>query len=434
MLTESCRRQRPAGDLVRRGQVRVGSRTRSALAGRALLLLAVCALLPGCGTLYVMQAATGEWRVLRARVPIDRVITDPRTPPELRSRLAEVRQARAFAVSDLGLPANRSYTTYADIDRPYVVWNVVATPEFSVQPEHWCFPVAGCVAYRGYFNELRARDFAYRLAQRGSDVVVEGVPAYSTLGKFADPVLSSMLRYGEDDLVATIFHELAHQLLYVRNDTEFNEAFAMTVEDVGLERWLKARGAADRIREFHAEQARSAALIALLIGARERLAALYASGRTPAEMRAAKARILATLAADIQAQELREGVRYPVYDEWIMTGLNNAQLASVASYYECQPGFRRLLESEGGDLQRFYAAVRQLAHATRAERHARLCDNGAPPSGAARALELLTPAQRVELRLRVAAAEVGRQDREHALRPHTQARAAVLAAYTLDAE
>jgi predicted aminopeptidase len=381
MLTESCGRQRSAADLARPGRVRVGT---GAHAGRAVLILAACALLPGCGTLYVLQAAAGQWHVLRARVPIDEVIANPSTPPELRSRLEEVRQARAFAVSELGLPSNRSYTTYADIGRPYVVWNVVATPEFSVQPEHWCFPVVGCVAYRGYFNEVRARDFAYRLQRHGADVVVEGVPAYSTLGKFADPVLSSMLRYGEDDLVATIFHELAHQLLYVRNDTEFNEAFATTVEDVGLERWLKARGAAERIREFRAEQARSEALIALLTGARSRLATLYASGRTPEEMRAGKARILGALAADIQAQELRQGLRYPVYDEWIMTGLNNAQLASVATYYDCVPGFRRLLEAQDGDLTRFYAAVRRLAHEPRAERHAHLCESGAPPPAVAR--------------------------------------------------
>jgi predicted aminopeptidase len=366
MLTESCGRQRPAANSLKAGRARVG-----------LLLVAACAALPGCGTMYVMQAAAGQWHVLRARVPIDSVIADPRTPAELRRSLEEVRAARAFAVTDLRLPANRSYTTYADIGRPYVVWNVVATPEFSVQPEHWCFPVAGCVAYRGYFSELRARDFAYRLERRGADVVVEGVPAYSTLGKFADPVLSSMLRYGEDDVAATIFHELAHQLLYVRDDTEFNEAFAMTVEDVGLERWLKSRGAAGRISEFRAEQARSEAFIALLTRARSRLAALYASGGTPAQMRVGKARILADLAAHIEAQERREGVRYPVYDEWVLTGLNNAQLASVATYYDCVPGFRRLLAAQGGDLTRFYAAVRRLADEPRAERHTGLCDSAA---------------------------------------------------------
>jgi predicted aminopeptidase len=381
MLTESRGRPRPGSNSTAAGRARVdtGRRARAARAGRALLLVAAASLLPGCGTLYLMQAAAGQWHVLRARVPIDSLIADPGTPAELRSRLEEVRAARAFAVTDLGLPANRSYTTYADIGRPYVVWNVVATPEFSVQPERWCFPVAGCVAYRGYFSELRARDFAYRLERRGADVMVEGVPAYSTLGKFADPVLSSMLPYGEDDLVATIFHELAHQLLYVRDDTEFNEAFAMTVEEVGLERWLKARGAAERIREFRAEAASSAALLALLTGARSRLAALYASGRTPEEMRSGKARILASLAAEIQAQEFREGQRYPVYDQWIMTGLNNAQLASVATYYECVPGFRRLLAAEGGDLTRFYTAVRRLAREPRAQRHADLCESGPPP-------------------------------------------------------
>src|SRR5207253_6303601 len=154
----------------------------------------------------------------------------------LRTHLEEVHAAREFASGELGLPDSSSYRSYADIGRPYVVWNVVAAPEFSVSPKRWCFPIAGCVAYRGYFRERRAREFAAALAVRGYDVSVDGVPAYSTLGRFADPVLSSMLRYGDDELAATIFHELAHQLLYVRDDSQFNEAFASTVEDEGLER------------------------------------------------------------------------------------------------------------------------------------------------------------------------------------------------------
>src|SRR5215469_1446819 len=169
---------------------------------RALTLAGACALLAGCGTPYLMQAASGEYHVLHERVPIDTVLADPHTTPAVREHLEQVRAARAFASSELGLPDNNSYRSYADIGRSYVVWNVVAAPEFSVEPQRWCFPVAGCVAYRGYFHEQSARDFALGLEEQGFDVAIDGVPAYSTLGKFADPVLSSMLRYGDDDLAA----------------------------------------------------------------------------------------------------------------------------------------------------------------------------------------------------------------------------------------
>src|SRR5215472_748316 len=251
-------------------------------------LAAACALLGGCGTPYLMQAASGEVHVLHERVPIDTVLADPHTPAAVHEHLEQVRAAREFASQELGLPDNDSYRSYADIGRPYVVWNVVAAPEFSVAPKRWCFPVAGCVAYRGYFHEQPARDFALALESQGLDVAVDGVPAYSTLGKFADPVLSSMLRYGDDDLAATIFHELAHQLLYVRDDSEFNEAFATTVEYVGLERWLTRRGELERLRGVRERERHAAAFVALLAAARTQLARLYASGVPREQMRADK--------------------------------------------------------------------------------------------------------------------------------------------------
>jgi predicted aminopeptidase len=344
---------------------------------RPVLGGALCLLLSGC---YLTQAASGEYRLLHARTPITRLIDDPSTQPALLTRLNGVRAARDFASRELGLPDNESYRSYADIGRPFVVWNVVAAPEFSLQPRRWCFPVAGCVAYRGYFHERRARELALELEARGFDVVVEGVPAYSTLGKFADPVVSSMLRYDDDELAATIFHELAHQLIYVKNDSEFNEAFATTVEEVGLRRWLEHQGAAERSDRFHTEQEQEGALLALLRPARARLAVLYVSGAPAGELRAGKRRILGELAADIGELERRQGMHYPVYDQWIAAGLNNAQLAAVATYYDCVPGFKRLLAAESGDLVRFYAAVRALAQAPRAARHAQLC--GAPPAAA----------------------------------------------------
>ena len=368
MLTETS-----SGSVPRR---HTGARGVRSLA-RLVLAGALCVVLGGC---YLLQAADGEYRLLHARVPLATLIDAPGTQPALRARLEEVRAARDFASRELGLPDNDSYRSYADIGRPFVVWNVVAAPEFSLAPKRWCFPVAGCVAYRGYFHERRARQLALELEARGFDVVVEGVPAYSTLGRFADPVISSMLRYDDDELAATIFHELAHQLIYVKNDSEFNEAFATTVEEAGLRRWLEHQQAAQRIARFHADQQHEAALLALLKPARARLAALYESGAPFGELRAGKQRILGGLAADIGALERRQGVHYPVYDQWIAAGLNNAQLAAVATYYDCVPGFERLLAAENGDLPRFYAAVRALAQAPHATRHAQLCGTAEAPA------------------------------------------------------
>jgi len=356
-----------------RGAASAAAATRPLRRWRVLTLTGLCALLSACGTPYLMQAASGEWHVLHERVPIDTVIADPRTTPAVRAHLEQVRAARDFASRELGLPDNDSFRSYADIGRTFVVWNVVAAPEFSVVPKHWCFPVAGCVAYRGYFHEQSARDFALTLEAQGFDVAIDGVPAYSTLGKFADPVLSSMLRYGDDDLAATIFHELAHQLLYVRDDSAFNEAFATTVEDVGLERWLAHQGAATRMQAFRAAQQRERELVSLLASTRALLAQLYASQQPRPEMVLKKAQVFTQLAADIRALEQREGVSVPLYDEWIAQGLNNARLASVATYFDCVPGFLRLLHEQDDDLPRFYAAARRLAQQPRAERHAQLC-------------------------------------------------------------
>jgi predicted aminopeptidase len=372
MLTET-----PPGSAPAAGVGRGVSRLRRGLQRAALG--AACLLLAGCGTTYLLQAASGEWHVLHARVPIDTLLADPHTSPELRAQLTQVRAARAFASQQLGLPDNASYRSYADIGRPYVVWNVIATPEFSVHPLRWCFPVAGCVAYRGYFHERRAREFGADLALRGDDVAVEGVPAYSTLGRFADPVLSSMLPYGDDELAATIFHELAHQLLYVRDDSEFNEAFAVTVENEGLERWLATQGQTARMQAFRADQQHEQEFVGLLSRTRAQLAVLYASGVAAPQMRARKAAIFAVLAADMRALEQRDGEHYALFDQWIAAGLNNARLAAVATYYDCVPGFRQLLKEQGGDLPRFYAAVRELAKLPRAARHARLCGTAAEP-------------------------------------------------------
>ena len=355
----------------------VAARRRTASkALRLALAMAVLAGLCGCaGTMYLLQAADGEWHVMHSRKPIVQVIDDPQTSQSLIRELAEVRAARDFASRVLKLPDNASYRTYARIDRPYVVWNVVAAPALSVEPKTWCFPIAGCVAYRGYFSEQGARAFAAGLQRHGYDVVVEGVPAYSTLGKLPDPVMSTMLRYGSDELAAMIFHELAHQLLYVTNDSRFDEAFAVTVEEEGLKRWLEYKGRPIRIEELDRQRAADGAFVALLRYTRARLARLYASAAPRRTKLRRKRQIFAGLAADIHTLERRLQVHAPLYDHWIAEGLNNAQLASVSTYYDCVPGFERLLRQENGDLPRFYDAARELARQPKATRDAQLCSN-----------------------------------------------------------
>jgi len=330
------------------------------------------AMLPACGTMYVAQAARGQWQVMRAREPIDKVIASELTPQELRSRLTEVRSAREFASRELGLPDNGSYRSYADLKRPYVVWNVVAVPEFSVHPRRWCFPIAGCVAYRGYFAEGKARKFSASMAAQGFDTFVGGVPAYSTLGRFRDPVLNTMLDYGDDELAAIIFHELSHQLIYVAGDSQFNEAFATAVERAGLERWLKLRGRESDLNRYKARRARQAQIIGIFARARGTLAALYDEKLAPEVTRERKRATFAALDKDLAEMEKRFGIR-SAYRDWAPNGLNNAHLASLATYYDCVPGFERLLAANGGDLPKFYAAVRDLSHEPRTERHERLC-------------------------------------------------------------
>ena len=344
---------------------------------RLVLIVLATTMLPACGTLYLAQAARGQWQVTHARTPIDKVIADPKTPADLRARLTEVSAARQFATRELGLPDNSSYRTYADLKRPYVVWNVVAAPEFSVEPQRWCFPIAGCVAYRGYFAEASATKFANSLHSRGFDVFVGGVPAYSTLGRLTDPVLSTMLVYGDTELAAIIFHELSHQVVYVAGDSEFNEAFAVTVEETGLERWLKAQGHESNLARYKTRRQRRQDYLSLFIQTRARLAALYAEKLPVEVMRERKRATFDALIKDVRDVEQKSGSRSG-YSDWIAKGLNNAHLASVATYYDCVPGFERLLAANNGNLPQFYAAVRDLSRKPRAERHTLLCTTSVP--------------------------------------------------------
>jgi predicted aminopeptidase len=325
----------------------------------------------GC---YLLQSAQGELDLMSKREPIARVIDKPSTPPALRTQLEAVAAIRDFASHELGLPDNGSYRSYADVGRRYVVWNVVAAPEFSVDPKEWCYPIVGCVAYRGYFVEDRARGFASKLRSEGFDVTVGGVAAFSTLGHFNDPVLNTMMGWDDVELAAIIFHELTHQLLYVSNDSSFNEAFATTVEEEGVRRWLRAQGRDADLAKHLVEQEHYIKVIDLLSSTREELRTLYASGLPPAAMREKKRAAFEAMRASFAHLQAEWGGHAP-FEAWVGENLNNAHLASIATYYNCVPGFERELRAAGGDLTAFYARVRELAKLDQEKRDAIVCAN-----------------------------------------------------------
>jgi predicted aminopeptidase len=299
----------------------------------------------GC---YYMQAVRGQLGVMSARQPIEKLIARPATGETLKSQLIRARRIRDFASRELGLPDNASYKSYADIGRRYVVWNVVATPEFSVEPRTWCFPIAGCVSYRGYFSERAAKAFAERRRRVGDDVLVGGVPAYSTLGRIADPLLNTVSGYAELDLAALIFHELAHQVAYWPNDSSWNEAFATAVEEAGVARYAARLGDAAVLGRWQQRRRMRVALAASINQAREDLARIYRRRLAPEALRSAKQQRLAELAAAIRAME-KEQQMSSGFGSWIDAGLNNAHLASVATYYGRVPHFEDLLKNRCGD-------------------------------------------------------------------------------------
>jgi len=344
------------------------------------LVLGLAAAFAGCSTLaYYGQAVRGGLEVLCKRRAIETLLGDPALDAALRERLGLVRAIRDFAVADLALPDNGSYRSYADLGRPYAVWTVVAAPEFSVEPRLWCFPIAGCVSYRGYFARERAEDFAAELAAEGFDVEVGGVAAWSSLGWFSDPVLNTFVSRPEADLAGLLFHELAHQVVYVGGDTTFNESFASAVEAEGVRRWLLARDQGEQLAAWQEEQRQDEAVIALLLDARRRLAEAYASPEPEAVKRRRKAEIFAALVGEYERQvEPWGGSRW---DGFLHSGLNNAHLASIGAYSELVPAFEALLARLGGDLPRFYAEVGRLGELSEAERRA-ILSSGSQPSQA----------------------------------------------------
>ena len=345
----------------------------------AIPTLGAAILLSGCSTLgYYWQSVSGHMQMLNAARPVAEVVGDPQTTNTLKARLDLSQRIRSFASSDLKLPNNASYTRYADLKRPAVVWNVVAAPEFSLTLKTWCFPVAGCVGYRGYFDETAARQLSEQLKREGLEVNVFGVPAYSTLGKLdwlgnfgADPLLNTFINYPEGQLARLIFHELAHQVVYAADDTMFNESFATAVERLGAAAWLATHASPAVRDDYAAFNKRRQQFRALTAAARAELTRVYALNM-PSEQQ-----ILAQSAPKIIAmQKFRADYAqlknswngFAGYDGWVLRA-NNASFGAQAAYDDLVPGFEALFEASGKDWQRFYDAVSALAKLPKNERH-----------------------------------------------------------------
>lgn len=336
---------------------------------RLVLALVVAVLLMSCESLsYYTQAARGQLAILLGREAIEELLAQNDLSPQLREKFSTVLAIREFAATELHLPVGDNYLTYVDLDRDHVVWNVFAAPEFSIDPVNWCYPVAGCVSYRGYFTEAGALRFAQRLQARNYDVYTAGVDAYSTLGWFDDSLLSTVSRRSDYQLAALIFHELAHQVTYVPGDTTFNESFATAVEREGLRRWLAARQQHALLVQADTERTRQEQFVALVARYREQLDALYREELEEAGKRQRKAQLQEALRLEYTTlKQAWEG--YAGYDNWFAGELNNAQLSTVSSYNDLVPFFQQLLASVQGDLTAFYAEVKRIGALETDARH-----------------------------------------------------------------
>ncbi len=324
--------------------------------------------LTGCASIaFYTQAVHGQYNMLISRQPIDAMIADPDTPRDLKNSLNLAMGIRTFAIETLKLPGQDSYRTYVDVKQPYVVWAVFAAPPFSIQPKTWCYPVVGCAAYRGYFSKQDAENYAGQLKNQGYDVYISGVKAYSTLGWFDDPVLSTFIDQGKTRLAALMFHELAHRIFYVKDDTTFNESFAEAVEQEGLRRWFIAENDPTAYSRYLSAQNRQKQFVQLIMKYRRKLEFLYAGEIPLQEKKHQKEKLFNQLRAEYRSMK-KKWNGFSGYDEWFNNDLNNAKLITIAAYNDLVPAFLNILKAEEGDLQHFYALCRELAEKPKEER------------------------------------------------------------------
>jgi predicted aminopeptidase len=333
------------------------------VASAVVILLAVC----GCQTVSsYRQAIGGELQILTHQEPIAKVLADPGTSSELKHKLQLVLEIRQFAATNLHLPVDQAYMKYVDLHRPYAVWNVNAAPKLSLDPKRWWYPFVGKASYRGYFNREAARKYANELKNKGWDTYVGAVETYSTLGWFRDPVLNTFINEPDADLGEILFHELGHKRVFISGDTDFNEAFATTVGEEGVRRWLKDKP--DLYSTYEREREHEAQFVQLVLQSRDELEAVYDSTNILESVKLErKAQIIAEMRAKYQKLKAQWGTNE--YEHWFTSEINNAKLNTIAAYYTLVPAFHALLQANGGDMEKFYIAVERLGKLSKDKRH-----------------------------------------------------------------
>lgn len=334
---------------------------------RNIILLLFTVIISGCASVnYYAQSIQGQFEIIQKRQNIDFLLGTNNLPDSQRERLETVLKLREFSINQLGLPNNNSYSSYADIERDYVIWNIFATKEFSLSPIRWCYLIVGCLDYRGYFSESDAKQHAIKLKQQGHDVYLGGVSAYSTLGWFDDPVLNTMLRWSNVQLAKVMFHELAHQQIYIKNDTEFNESYAEAVATIGISKWLKASSDKNLLLEYKQTQSQEEQFIFLVMKYKALLGELYQSETNEELMRSDKQALFKQMKDEYNI--LSHNWEKDHYAQWFSSGINNAKLAAIVTYRQYTASFLSLFNKLGRDLERFYSLIVSLSHCKQMKR------------------------------------------------------------------
>jgi predicted aminopeptidase len=327
---------------------------------RHTIILLIVFFLPGCASLnYYSQSIQGQVEVLQKRQSIHEILKEDNISDTLRNELNTVLSLRDFSIKLLGLPKNNSYLSYADLERNYVIWNIFATEEFSLEPITWCYLVVGCLSYRGYFSQAKAQQHATELTKQGHDVYLGGVSAYSTLGWFDDPVLNTMLRWSNIRLAKVMFHELAHQQLYIKNDTEFNEAYADAVAHIGVTKWLTQNPDKSLLKKYEQSQLQENEFIELIMRYKSTLNDLYQSAEDKKNLRKRKKEVLKQMSNEYL--KISKKWKNNAYKKWFSNGINNAKLSAIVTYRKYVPAFLDIYQKLKNDLPRFYSFSKSLS-------------------------------------------------------------------------
>jgi len=329
-----------------------------------VLILMACS---GCESIaYYNQALKGQLELMKNQHPLMEVIENRNTSAQLKNQLQLILEILAFADQQLQLPVGGNFSHYVEINRPFVVWNVFAADEFSFEARTWCYPVVGCASYRGYFDQNKADAYAKKLQDEGGDIYIGGVSAYSTLGWLDDPVLSTFAWRNDTQLPALIFHELAHRILYIRGDTEFNESFASAVEQIALEKWLKNDPQAFDVylehKQYHDD------FVEFVLSWKMRLDAMYHADLNDIEKRALKKSLYSTM---MDEYKIFRG-EHKAYDGWMNDTLNNAKINTLSTYQARVPAFLSLYEQHNDNFKMFIDACLTLSRQKKAIRDRKL--------------------------------------------------------------